>query len=120
MHICQKCDAFGRERFCGECGARFFGPDRTWRECSKCKVEVSVPFCPLCGNEMAGQELERWERGDVDLEEEGRNAQSKIDRMVAGNDALDRALYDGDFDGLAVNRAKGLAGLINEGFGVHG
>lgn len=120
VHLCQRCESFGRNDFCGDCGARFFGHDRTWRECTTCKVECSTTFCPLCGRELDSEELQRWEAGDVDLEEEGRRAQRQIGRLLVGNDALDRALFDGDLGGLQANRARGLADVINEGFGISG
>lgn len=117
VHLCPRCESFGRHAWCGQCGSRYFGHDRTWRECDKCKVEVSVPFCPLCGREMEDEALLRWEQGDVDLDAEGVRVQGQLAAMLAGNDALDRALFDGDMGGLQANRAKGLAGMINTGFG---
>lgn len=118
LHLCPNCESFGRHDFCGECGSRFFGAESTWRECGKCGVEATVPFCPMCGHELDNEELQRWEAGDVDLDEEGRCAQAQIDLLLKGNESLDRALYDGDFDGLAAERAQGgLAKMINEGFG---
>lgn len=116
VRLCGKCDQLGRHDFCGQCGARFIGPDRVWRECDHCKIEASVPFCPTCGRELDCDELRRWETGEVDLDAEERQVGAKLARMLAGNQELDRALFEDDLDGL---RVKGLAGSLNTGFGHH-
>jgi hypothetical protein len=117
VHCCGRCDAFGRHDYCGQCGARFFGEGRTWRECTKCKIEVCATFCPMCGGELDCEELQRWERGDVDLEAEGASAAAQIEKLLAGNLPLERALYEDDTEGMRSAQAQGgLAGMINAGF----
>lgn len=83
IKCCESCEAFGYNRFCGDCGDRFAGAKLEWRECSRCNASVSTDFCSLCGYSVADEYLRRWERGDIDFAAEQAHAEEIMARFYS-------------------------------------
>lgn len=83
IHYCKGCERFGFDRFCGHCGNRYVGADRSWRTCEKCRAEVATDWCSLCGYPVADETLKRFERGDIDIHAEEAMASDALQRFYA-------------------------------------
>lgn len=87
VRYCRACDRFGFDRFCGHCGSRYVGADRTWRTCEKCHAEVATDWCSRCGYPVADETLKRFERGDIDVRAEEAMANDALRRFYATQEA---------------------------------
>lgn len=85
LEWCTRCDRGGYHTFCGGCGRRFLGYDRTWTECGVCKRLVPTDWCPFCGFNVKSEFLRDVMAGRVDWNariEDARNSVAKIHRML--------------------------------------
>lgn len=114
LQHCEACDAFGILTFCGRCGRRFLGHELERRTCAQCRVDVTTEYCPRCGEQVVSEYLRRWERGEVNLEDEGRRARLIVQQMAAHNERLRRDLWPGTH---GANAPVDLVKAVNAGFG---
>lgn len=83
---CEPCARFGYGTFCGQCGGRFVGDEKTWRECPGCHISVTTDYCPRCGKNVVDDFLRAWESGEIDVEAENEMASE----LCARWDALEK------------------------------
>lgn len=105
LALCEDCEQWGWGAFCGQCGKPHSGEKQA--ECPGCSRLVSTRWCVWCGTLVRTEFEERWERGEVDLEDEARRATTLI-RTVASRSPRLAALLTGDDDGTAASLAEAV------------
>lgn len=115
LRWCEHCGNVGWKdhRFCGDCGESYDGLER--RKCTNkdCSAEnVTTVWCPLCGARIVTEYLERWERGEIDEEEESQHAADALQGILRHFPHVARDLYPD-----RKETPEELVTAINRGFG---